>query len=74
MDPIKYSTYTFYLNRISLDLGLEDKQILYYMWCGNVNTLLKVIPNPIIDQVIWYNLMTRCLANAYLNQRVRFNI
>ncbi|KAM3547428.1 hypothetical protein MY1884_009570 [Beauveria asiatica] len=45
-DPMKYSAYAFYLNRIGSDLGSEDKWTLYCMRRGNANALLKVAPNP----------------------------
>lgn len=70
---MKYSAYAFYLNRIGLDLGSKDKWTSYYIRHGNANALLKVAPNPIVDQIMQYDLMTRCLANAYLNRRVGFN-
>ncbi|TQW01322.1 FluG domain-containing protein [Cordyceps javanica] len=72
-DPMKYSAYAFYLDRIGSDLGSEDKWTSYCMRRGNVNALLKVAPNPVVDQVMRHDPMTGCLANAYLNRRVGFN-
>lgn len=72
-DPMKYSAYAFYLDRIGSDLGSEDKWTSYCMRRGNANALLKVAPNPVVDQVMRHDPMTGCLANAYLNWRVQFN-
>ncbi|PQK10238.1 hypothetical protein BB8028_0002g05620 [Beauveria bassiana] len=72
-DPLKYSAYAFYLDRIGADLGSEDKWTSYCMRRGNANALLKVAPNPVVDQVMRHDPMTGCLANAYLNRRVGFN-
>ncbi|KAM3562091.1 hypothetical protein MY1884_001997 [Beauveria asiatica] len=72
-DPMKYSAYAFYLDRIGSDLGSEDKWTSYCMRRGNANALLKVAPNPVVDQVMRHDPMTGCLANAYLNRRVGFN-
>ena len=70
---MKYSAYAFYLDRIGSDLGSEDKWTSYCMRRGNANALLKVTPNPVVDQVMRHDPMTGCLANAYLNRRVGFN-
>ncbi|KAJ3499717.1 hypothetical protein NLG97_g97 [Lecanicillium saksenae] len=72
-DPMKYSAYAFYLDRIGSDLGSEEKWTSYCMRRGNANALLKVAPNPVVDQVMRHDPMTGCLANAYLNLRVGFN-
>ncbi|KAM3533679.1 hypothetical protein MY4038_002994 [Beauveria bassiana] len=72
-DPMKYSAYAFYLDRIGSDMGSEDKWTSYCMRRGNANALLKVAPNPVVNQVMRHDPMTGCLANAYLNRRVGFN-
>ncbi|KJZ69082.1 hypothetical protein HIM_11532 [Hirsutella minnesotensis 3608] len=72
-DPMKYSTYAFYLDRIGSDLGSEEKWTSYCLRRGNANALLGVAPNAVVDQVMRHDPMTGCLANAYLNRRVGFN-
>ncbi|CEJ81548.1 hypothetical protein VHEMI01669 [[Torrubiella] hemipterigena] len=72
-EPMKYSTYAFYLNRIGWDLGSDDKWTTYCLRRGNANALLGMAPDAVVDQVMRHDPMTGCLANAYLNQRVGFN-
>jgi hypothetical protein len=72
-DPMKYSSYAFYLDRIGSDLGSEEKWTSYCMRRGNANALLKVAPSAVVDQVMRHDPMTGCMANAYLNRRVGFN-
>ncbi|KAL3952360.1 hypothetical protein ACCO45_012303 [Purpureocillium lilacinum] len=72
-DPMKYSAYAFYLDRIGSDLGSEEKWTSYCLRRGNANALLTVAPNPVVDQVMRHDPLTGCLANAYLNHRVGFN-
>lgn len=72
-EPMRYLTYVFYLDCIGLDLGSEEKWTLYCMRCGNVNAILGVALDSVVDQVMRYDPMTGCLANAYLNWRVGFN-
>ena len=72
-DPMKYSAYAFYLDRIGSDLGSEEKWTSYCMRRGNANALLKVAPTAVVDQVMRHEPMTGCLANAYLNLHVGFN-
>ncbi|KJZ69134.1 hypothetical protein HIM_11481 [Hirsutella minnesotensis 3608] len=64
-DPMKYSTYAFYLDRIGSDLGSEEKWTSYCLRRGNANALLGVAPNAVMDQVMRHDPMTGCLANAY---------
>ncbi|KAJ6436177.1 ribosomal protein s17 [Purpureocillium lavendulum] len=72
-DPMKYSAYAFYLDRIGSDLGSEEKWTSYCLRRGNANALLTVAPNPVVDQVMRHDPLTGCLQNAYLNHRVGFN-
>lgn len=72
-DPMKYSAYAFYLDRIGSDLGSEEKWTSYCLRRGHANALLKVAPGSVVDQVMRHDPMTGCLQNAYLNQRVGFN-
>ena len=72
-DPMRYSTYAFYLDRIGSDLGSEEKWTSYCMRRGNANAILGVAPDAVVDQVMRHDPMTGCLANAYLNRRVGFN-
>ncbi|KAF2181317.1 hypothetical protein K469DRAFT_729448 [Zopfia rhizophila CBS 207.26] len=72
--PMKYSTYAFYLDRIGTDLGSEEKWTSYCMRRGNVNAILDKAPDAVVDQVMRHDPMTGCLANAYLNHRVGFNV
>ncbi|KAF2185949.1 hypothetical protein K469DRAFT_575389, partial [Zopfia rhizophila CBS 207.26] len=74
MKPMKYSTYAFYLDRIGTDLGSEEKWTSYCMRRGNANAILNKAPNAVVDQVMRHDPMTGCLANAYLNHRVGFNV
>lgn len=73
MDPIKYSVYAFYLDRIGTGLGSEEKWTSYYIRRGNCNTILGVAPDSVVDQVIRYNPITGYIQNSYLNSRVGFN-
>ncbi|KAJ6437505.1 hypothetical protein O9K51_10064 [Purpureocillium lavendulum] len=72
-DPMKYSTYAFYLDRIGSDLGSEEKWTSYCLRRGNANALIMVAPNSIVDQVMRHDPLTGCLQNAYQNHRVGFN-
>ncbi|KAL3957291.1 hypothetical protein ACCO45_007869 [Purpureocillium lilacinum] len=72
-DPMKYSAYAFYLDRIGSDLGSEEKWTSYCLRRGNANALLMVAPNSIVDQVMRHDPLTGCLQNAYQNHRVGFN-
>lgn len=73
-EPMRYSTYAFYLDRIGADLGSAEKWTTYCMRRGNANAILGVAPDAVVDQVMRHNPMTGCLANAYLNSRVGFNV
>ncbi|KAG5748063.1 hypothetical protein H9Q70_009255 [Fusarium xylarioides] len=73
-DPMKYATYAFYLDRIGRDLGSEEKWMSYCMRRGNANAIIGIAPDPVVDQVMRHDPMTGCLANAYLNHRVGFNV
>ena len=72
-EPMRYSTYAFYLDRIGSDLGSEEKWTSYCMRRGNANAIIGVAPDAVVDQVMRHDPMTGCLANAYLNRRVGFN-
>ncbi|KND88769.1 hypothetical protein TOPH_06521 [Tolypocladium ophioglossoides CBS 100239] len=72
-EPMKYSTYAFYLDRIGTDLGSEEKWTSYCLRRGNANAIIGVAPDSVVDQVMRQDPMTGCLANAYLNRRVGFN-
>lgn len=71
---MKYATYAFYLDRIGKDLGSEEKWTTYCLRRGNANAIVGVAPDAVVDQVMRHDPMTGCLANAYLNQRVGFNV
>ncbi|KAL5625695.1 hypothetical protein FOBRF1_000038 [Fusarium oxysporum] len=73
-EPMKYSTYAFYLDRIGRDLGSEEKWTSYCMRRGNANAIIGIAPDAVVDQVMRHDPMTGCLANAYLNHRVGFNV
>lgn len=73
-EPMKYSTYSFYLNRLGANLGFEDRLTSYALRRGTANAILGVAPDPVVDQVMRHNPMTGCLANAYLNSRIGFNV
>ncbi|KAG8415724.1 hypothetical protein J3459_011848 [Metarhizium acridum] len=64
-EPMKYSTYAFYLNRIGSELGSKGKWTLYCFRRGHANALLGVAPDSIIDQVLRHDPMTGCMQNAY---------
>jgi hypothetical protein len=72
-EPMKYSTYAFYLDRIGSNLGSEEKWTTYCFRRGSANALLGVAPDSVVDQVMRHDPMTGCLQNAYLNRRVGFN-
>ncbi|UKZ78714.1 hypothetical protein TrVFT333_006460 [Trichoderma virens FT-333] len=72
-EPMKYSTYAFYLDRIGADLGSEEKWTSYCMRRGNANAILGIAPDGVVDQVMRHDPMTGCMQNAYLNSRVEFN-
>jgi Tfp pilus assembly protein PilO len=71
---MKYATYAFYLDRIGRDLGSEEKWTSYCMRRGNANAIIGIAPDAVVDQVMRHDPMTGCLANAYLNHRVGFNV
>ena len=71
---MKYSTYAFYLDRIGTDLGSEEKWTSYCMRRGNANAILGKAPDAVVDQVMRHDPMTGCMANAYLNHRVGYNV
>ncbi|KFA45515.1 hypothetical protein S40293_10335, partial [Stachybotrys chartarum IBT 40293] len=73
-EPMKYATYAFYLDRIGKGLGSEEPWTSYCMRRGNANAILEKAPNAVVDQVMRHDPMTGCLANAYLNHRVGFNV
>ncbi|KAK2591556.1 hypothetical protein QQS21_010749 [Conoideocrella luteorostrata] len=72
-EPMKYSTYAFYLDRIGADLGSEEKWTSYCFRRGHANALLGVATNSIVDQVMRHDPLTGCMQNAYQNRRVGFN-
>ena len=72
-EPMRYSTYAFYLDRIGSDLGSEEKWTSYCMRRGNANAIIGVAPDAVVDQVMRHDPMTGYLANTYLNRRVGFN-
>lgn len=72
-EPMKYSTYAFYLDRIGKDLGSEEKWTSYCMRRGNINALIHIAPNAVVDQVARHDPNTGCKENAYLNHRVGYN-
>ncbi|KAI5455793.1 hypothetical protein BGZ63DRAFT_409706 [Mariannaea sp. PMI_226] len=74
VDPMKYATYAFYLDRIGKSLGSEEKWTSYCMRRGNANAIIGLAPDAVVDQVMRHDPMTGCLANAYLNHRVGFNV
>jgi hypothetical protein len=71
---MKYATYAFYLDRIGKSLGSEEKWTSYCMRRGNANAIIGLAPDAVVDQVMRHDPMTGCLANAYLNHRVGFNV
>ncbi|KAJ9133697.1 FluG domain-containing protein [Pleurostoma richardsiae] len=73
-EPMRYSTYALYLDRIGQGLGSEEKWTSYCMRRGNANAILGRAPDMVVDQVMRHDPMTGCLANAYLNHRVGFNV
>ncbi|KAK0615146.1 hypothetical protein B0T17DRAFT_541194 [Bombardia bombarda] len=74
VDPMKYATYAFYLDRIGKSFGSEEKWTSYCMRRGNANAIIGLAPDAVVDQVMRHDPMTGCLANAYLNHRVGFNV
>ncbi|KID94454.1 FluG domain-containing protein, partial [Metarhizium majus ARSEF 297] len=72
-EPMKYSTYAFYLDRIGTELGSEEKWTSYCFRRGHANALLGIAPDSIVDQVMRHDPLTGCLQNAYQNSRVGFN-
>jgi len=72
-DPMKYSAYAFYLDRIGAGLGSEEKWTSYCMRRGNCNAILGVAPDGVVDQVMRHDPMTGVMQNSYLNSRVGFN-
>ncbi|KAK2591554.1 hypothetical protein QQS21_010747 [Conoideocrella luteorostrata] len=72
-EPMKYSTYAFYLDRIGCDLGSEEKWTSYCFRRGHANALLGVAPDSIVDQVMRHDHLTGCMQNAYQNHRIGFN-
>lgn len=43
-EPMKYSTYAFYLDRIGTDLGSEEKWTSYCFWHGHANAQVTGCP------------------------------
>jgi hypothetical protein len=72
-EPMKYSAYAFYLDRIGCDLGSEEKWTSYCFRRGHANALLGVAPDSIVDQVMRHDPLTGCMQNAYQNCRIGFN-
>ncbi|KID73434.1 FluG domain-containing protein, partial [Metarhizium brunneum ARSEF 3297] len=72
-EPMKYSAYAFYLDRIGSDLGSEEKWTSYCFRRGHANALLGVAPDSIVDQVMRHDPLTGCMQNAYQNCRIGFN-
>ena len=72
-EPMRYSTYAFYLDRIGSELGSEEKWTSYCFRRGHANALLGVAPDSIVDQVMRHDPLTGCMQNAYQNRRVGFN-
>lgn len=72
-EPMPYSTYAFYLERLREDTGLEEKLTNYCFRRGLANAINGVADTAIRDQVMRHDPMTGVFSGAYINHRVKFN-
>ncbi|KAH9203768.1 hypothetical protein DL95DRAFT_418785 [Leptodontidium sp. 2 PMI_412] len=73
-EPMAYSKYAFYLNRLGRDAGFEDKLTSYCFRRGCANAIDGKASDAVRDQVMRHNPFTGVFNEAYNNQAVRFNV
>lgn len=73
-EPMTYSTYAFYIDRLGKDTGFEDKLTSYCFRRGTANAVDGVASDAVRDQVMRHDPFTGVFNGAYINNIVRFNV
>ncbi|KAH9204046.1 hypothetical protein DL95DRAFT_529410 [Leptodontidium sp. 2 PMI_412] len=73
-EPMTYTKYACYLNRLGRDAGFEDKLTSHCFRRGCANAIDGKASDAVRDQVMRHNPFTGVFNEAYNNQAVRFNV
>ena len=73
-EPMPYSAYEFYINRLGKNTGLEDELTSYCFRRGTSNAIDGKASDAIRDQVMRHDPYTGVFNGAYINESVRFNV
>ncbi|KAA8574662.1 hypothetical protein EYC84_003912 [Monilinia fructicola] len=74
IEPMTYSTYAFYIDRLARDTGFEDKLTSYCFRRGTANAVDGAASDAVRDQVMRHDPFTGVFNGAYINNIVRFNV
>ncbi|KAG9232492.1 FluG domain-containing protein [Amylocarpus encephaloides] len=73
-EPMPYSTYNFYINRLGRNAGFEDQLTSYCFRRGTANAVNGAASDSVRDQVMRHDPSTGVFGAAYRDHLVRFNV